>query len=112
MGRCSTGTQIRVCTSWCAWSDNHLIAFLPTVSFTQGWSGLDDAIKHGRGTSTGKVFSSMAQPADVPQAGSTLQPLYATHPNETRLQELLNLQRRKLQQMPGPGTYEVRAGSM
>jgi hypothetical protein len=34
----------------------------------------------------GKLFSSMAPKSPAPLYGSTLQPLYATYPNETRLQ--------------------------
>lgn len=29
---------------------------------TKGWSGIDDSVKPGRGTSTGKQYSSMAPP--------------------------------------------------
>jgi len=62
-----------------------------------------------RGTSTGKLHSSMAPPTAPPQYGASIQPLQALYPNETRLQELLELQRRKMQhRAPPPGTYEVR----
>jgi hypothetical protein len=61
-----------------------------------------------RGTSTGKLHSSMAPPTAPPTIGASLQPLQQLYPNETRLQELLELQRRKLQlRAPPPGTYEV-----
>eukprot|EP00798_Chlamydomonas_sp_ICE-L_P029678 gene29677-5093_t len=49
----------------------------------------------------------MAAPSGPSASGPTLRPLYATHPNETRLQELLNLQRRKVGQSPGPGAYTL-----
>ena len=80
--------------------------------FPQGWTSIEDSAKGRRGTGAGKVFSSLAAPTAVPTPGSMLQPMYATHPNETRLQELLDLQRRKLGQGPGPGQYDVsRVGS-
>lgn len=51
----------------------------------------------------------LTPPYPVPCAGATLQPMNAVHPNETRLQELLELQRRRLSQGgPAPGAYEVR----
>ena len=86
---------------------------IPTPSWPhthQGWSSFEDSAKGHRGTGAGTVFSSLAAPTAAPTPGSSLLPLYATHPNETRLQELLDLQRRKLGQGPGPGQYEVRGG--
>ncbi|KAF5838491.1 hypothetical protein DUNSADRAFT_2761 [Dunaliella salina] len=75
---------------------------------TKGWAAIDDAIKPKRGTSTGKLHSSMAPPTSPPVYGASIQPLHAMYPNETRLQELLELQRRKMQKgAPSPGTYEV-----
>lgn len=71
---------------------------------------MDDAIKPKRGTGAGKVFSSLAPRTAPPAPGSQLQPIYTSYPNETRLQELLDLQRRRLGQGPGPGQYQVGRG--
>lgn len=58
----------------------------PERRTTKGWTAMDDSIKGARGTSTGKVHSSLAQRSQAPAPGSMLQPLYTTYPNETRLQ--------------------------
>ncbi|GAX83833.1 hypothetical protein CEUSTIGMA_g11257.t1 [Chlamydomonas eustigma] len=79
----------------------------PARRTTKGWSSIDDSIKSRRGTGAGMIHSSMAAAMQPNAPGSTLQPMYATHPNETRLQELLDLQRRKLGLGPGPGQYQV-----
>ncbi|KAL6745487.1 hypothetical protein V8C86DRAFT_2977699 [Haematococcus lacustris] len=73
----------------------------------KGWSTVDDPIKRGRGTTAGKQHSPMAQPSGQVPYGSSLLPLTATYPNETRLQELIDLQRRKQQTGPAPNAYEV-----
>ncbi|GFH12811.1 uncharacterized protein HaLaN_08565 [Haematococcus lacustris] len=49
----------------------------------------------------------MAQPSGQVPYGSSLLPLTATYPNETRLQELIDLQRRKQQTGPAPNAYEA-----
>lgn len=54
----------------------------------------------------------MAPKSAPPPYGSTLQPLYATYPNETRLQELLDLQRRRQGQAPAPNAYNVSLRTM
>ncbi len=81
----------------------------PIRQHTKGWSALDDTVKGRRGTGAGKVFSSMAAATAPPVPGTHLQPMYATHPNESRLQELLDLQKRRIGRAPGPGQYEVPA---
>jgi hypothetical protein len=68
---------------------------------------MEDSVRGRRGTGAGKVYSSMAAATAPPALGTHLQPMYATHPNESRLQELLDLQRRRLGHGPGPGQYEV-----
>lgn len=82
----------------------------PPPMSIQGWAAMDDAIKPKRGTGAGKVFSSLAPRTAPPAPGSQLQPIYTSYPNETRLQELLDLQRRRLGQGPGPGQYQVGRG--
>jgi len=79
----------------------------PERRTTKGWAAVDDAIKGTRGTGTGKVYSSLAPSSGPPAPGSMLQPLSTRYPNETRLQELLDLQRRRLGEAPGPGQYDV-----
>ncbi|MEW5298582.1 MAG: hypothetical protein WDW36_001688 [Sanguina aurantia] len=74
---------------------------------SKGWSGLDDAVKPGRGTSVGLVPSCMAPATAPPRYGGSLQPMAASFPNETRLQELLSLHMRRQQAVPGPGSYPV-----
>lgn len=85
----------------------------PPRRTAKGWVGIDDAIKGRRGTAPSTLgSSSLAPPAGAPQHHVSLAPLSAVHPNEVRLQELLGLQRRKLQAGPGPGQYEVAAQPM
>ncbi|KAG2488006.1 hypothetical protein HYH03_013443 [Edaphochlamys debaryana] len=75
----------------------------------KGWVGMDDYIKPRRGTAP-SVYGSpgLIPPSAPPRHAAGLAPLAAPHPNEVRLQELLNLQRRKLETDPGPGAYEPR----
>ncbi len=75
----------------------------------QGWVGIDDYIKPHRGTAP-SVYgtSSLVAPSGPPRHGTGLASLAPPCPNEVRLQELLNLQRRRVAPDPGPGAYEVR----
>ncbi|GFR45606.1 hypothetical protein Agub_g7003 [Astrephomene gubernaculifera] len=93
--------------------DHYHVAYRDIVNppkwTAKGWVGVDDFIKPRRGTAPSLYGSSgLMQPTAPPQHAAGLAPLAPPCANEVRLQELLNLQRRKVNTDPGPGFYEPR----